>query len=378
MSIGGKTSDPLPLLNTFDPDTGLGVQGDYEAALIPTAPGDYTFHLTGSIDGTAVDETATSSDSTFNSVVDSTGIQFPNQLPALTDIITRLDRIDARLAALPSPGTGAIASSAPSASGTPIYDQLDAANAGCRERSVGGESGPDRRRGHWPCRRDHRPGCPWGRPARSPHGSLSNRADRDRAPRRGGPRTGRGARPARAWPWATLCPSRASRQRMLSSPRRRQRSRSSLVSGRIRSSRRSRSWTRTGRPWRPVRRPPLRAIRSSWPCRSSPTCPTASTPSPGEPSQPLTATWPAARSRSGSGSRRRQMDREPAAARPRPARRSGRSSPAGCSTWGWSGCSAWPSSGRSSRIKPRPRSNGSCRSPGCSRRSAPSWSSPSS
>jgi hypothetical protein len=129
VAVGGKTSDPLSLLNTFDPDTGLGVPGDYEAPIIPTAPGDYTFHLTGSIDGTAVDETATSSDSTFNSVVDSTGIQFPNQLPALTDIITRLDRIDARLAALPSPGTGAIASNAPSASGTPIYDQLDAANA---------------------------------------------------------------------------------------------------------------------------------------------------------------------------------------------------------------------------------------------------------
>ena len=103
VAVGGKTSDPLDLLNTFDPDTGLGVPGDYEAPIIPTAPGDYTFHLTGSIHGTAVDETATSSDSTFNSAVDATGIQFPNQLPALTDIITRLDRIDARLSASPAP-----------------------------------------------------------------------------------------------------------------------------------------------------------------------------------------------------------------------------------------------------------------------------------
>jgi hypothetical protein len=128
VSNGGKTSDPLPLLNTFDPDTGLGVPGDYEAAIIPTAPGDYTFHLTGSIDGTAVDETATSSDSTFNSVVDSTGIQFPNQLPALTDVITRLDRIDARLAS-PSPEANVAPSSAPGSSSTPIYDALDSANA---------------------------------------------------------------------------------------------------------------------------------------------------------------------------------------------------------------------------------------------------------
>ena len=102
VSVGGQTSDPLPLLNTYDPDTDLGIAGDYEAPIIPTAPGDYTFHLTGTIHATAVDETAVSSDSTFNSAVGATGIQFPNQLPALTDIVTRLDRIDARLAS-PTP-----------------------------------------------------------------------------------------------------------------------------------------------------------------------------------------------------------------------------------------------------------------------------------
>lgn len=125
VSVGGQTSAPLDLLNTFDPDTGLGIPGDYEAPIIPTAPGDYTFHLTGTIDGTAVDETATSSDSTFNSVVDATGIQFPNQLPALTDIITRLDRIDARLSASPAPSSAPVA--APSAQ--PIYNAVDAASA---------------------------------------------------------------------------------------------------------------------------------------------------------------------------------------------------------------------------------------------------------
>jgi hypothetical protein len=116
VSVGGQTSTPLGLLNTFDPDTGLGIPGDYEAPIIPTAPGDYTFHLTGSIQSTAVDETAVSSDSTFNSVVGATGIQFPNQLPALTDIVTRLYRIDARLAspapAAPATDNGAVAASA--------------------------------------------------------------------------------------------------------------------------------------------------------------------------------------------------------------------------------------------------------------------------
>ncbi len=124
VSVGGKTSDPLNLLNTFDPDTGLGVAGDYEAPIIPTAPGDYTFHLTGSIDGTPVDETAASSDSTFNSAVAATPIQFPNQLPALTDLITRLDRIDARISALGSPPPSAGAG-APSSE--PVSAEIDAA-----------------------------------------------------------------------------------------------------------------------------------------------------------------------------------------------------------------------------------------------------------
>jgi hypothetical protein len=108
VSFEGATSDPFPLLNRFDADTGLGVAGDYEAPLMPTVPGDYTFHLTGSIHGQAVDETATSGESTFDSAVEPTAIQFPTALPALSQILTRLDRIEARLSgdeptASPSP-----------------------------------------------------------------------------------------------------------------------------------------------------------------------------------------------------------------------------------------------------------------------------------
>ena len=102
VSVGGQQSAALDLLNKYDPDTGLGVQGDYEAPLVPTAPGDYTFHLSGKIHDTVVDETSTSSDSTFNSVVEATDIQFPAKLPSLTEVTTRLDRLDARVAAVAS------------------------------------------------------------------------------------------------------------------------------------------------------------------------------------------------------------------------------------------------------------------------------------
>jgi hypothetical protein len=99
VSTGNEQSDPMSLAPTFDEDTGLGIPGDYEATIIPTAPGDYTFHVTGTIHDQSVDETVTSSDSTFDAAVESTAIQFPSKLPALGGVITRLDRIDARIAA---------------------------------------------------------------------------------------------------------------------------------------------------------------------------------------------------------------------------------------------------------------------------------------
>ncbi len=109
VGVGGQDSASLDLVATYDGDTGLGTPGDYEAPLIPTVPGDYTFHLTGKIHDATVDETATSSDSTFNSAVNDTDIQFPAKLPSLTEVSTSLDRINARLSASPSPAPSAAA-----------------------------------------------------------------------------------------------------------------------------------------------------------------------------------------------------------------------------------------------------------------------------
>ena len=127
VSVGGQDSSPLSLTSKFDEDTGLGIPGDYETPLTPTAPGDYTFHLTGSIHGQAVDETATSSDSTFNSAVEATDVEFPNKLPSLTEITTSLDRINARLSASPAPGASA-AAPAPTADAG-LADAVSAAQA---------------------------------------------------------------------------------------------------------------------------------------------------------------------------------------------------------------------------------------------------------
>ena len=97
VSQGGKSTDVLPLLASFDPDTGLGTPGEYDAALIPTVPGDYTFHLTGSIHGTPVDETATSGDSTFDTVKDASAIEFPTQPLTTTALSANVVRVDGRV-----------------------------------------------------------------------------------------------------------------------------------------------------------------------------------------------------------------------------------------------------------------------------------------
>ena len=97
VSTADQQSDPMSLAPTFDEDTGLGIPGDYEAPMIPTALGDYTFHVTGTIHITKIDETATSSDTTFDSVVDPSAVQFPNKLPAVGDLATRIERVDARV-----------------------------------------------------------------------------------------------------------------------------------------------------------------------------------------------------------------------------------------------------------------------------------------
>jgi hypothetical protein len=107
VSTGSTQSDPLDFAPTFDEDTGLGMPGEYVAPIIPTAPGIYTFHLTGKIRSQAVDLTVTSSDSTFDSVISPSGIQFPVALPALGDVVTRLDRVDSRIATAQAAATKA-------------------------------------------------------------------------------------------------------------------------------------------------------------------------------------------------------------------------------------------------------------------------------
>lgn len=64
----------------------FGEPGWYQAFFFPTRAGAYTFHITGTIEEQAVDESFTSSPEGFNEVEEVSSAQFPVQLPAAAEL----------------------------------------------------------------------------------------------------------------------------------------------------------------------------------------------------------------------------------------------------------------------------------------------------
>jgi hypothetical protein len=95
----GTAAKLLPLVSSFDPDSGQGTKGVYNAYFIPTVPGDYSFHFSGTIHTTKVNITVKSSPTTFDSAHDPATIQFPQQAPSNLQLAQRLDAQAARQAA---------------------------------------------------------------------------------------------------------------------------------------------------------------------------------------------------------------------------------------------------------------------------------------
>ncbi|MFL5797006.1 MAG: hypothetical protein ACJ77A_03615 [Actinomycetota bacterium] len=102
VSYGNRTMGKL----TMEPDFEVGefgIPGDYRAFFVPTRPGDYTFHFTGTIKGTPVNESFASGPTTFSSVDDPSSVEFPVKDPTageLGDAVRRLQpRVDGAVAA---------------------------------------------------------------------------------------------------------------------------------------------------------------------------------------------------------------------------------------------------------------------------------------
>ena len=108
VSTAGRETAQPPMEPGFNVEGGFGTLGQYEAELMPTTPGEYTFHFTGTIHDEPVDVTVTSGEDTFSPVRSSTDIEFPVKVPTLADVATRLDRIDGRIAAVQSDAPAAL------------------------------------------------------------------------------------------------------------------------------------------------------------------------------------------------------------------------------------------------------------------------------
>ena len=95
-------NQPATLSLAIEPDFEVGefgTPGDYRAWFFPTRPGNYRFHFTGTIKGQQVDESFTSGPTTFSSVEDPTGVEFPAKDPSAAQVAQRLDREVPRLTA---------------------------------------------------------------------------------------------------------------------------------------------------------------------------------------------------------------------------------------------------------------------------------------
>ena len=102
ITFGDETSEPMDLEPAFFIEGGqvmFGDPGDYHADFVPSQPGEYTFHFTGTIDGEKVDEEMSSSPETFASVADAGEASFPAvEAPSNDELATRIDEEATRTA----------------------------------------------------------------------------------------------------------------------------------------------------------------------------------------------------------------------------------------------------------------------------------------
>jgi hypothetical protein len=87
VSVGEETTDPLALRTVFD------APGEYRADMIPTVVGGYTFHFTGTIGETRVDQSFTSPKDGFDEVSGTSDIAFPKQAPTTTELTEKLEAV---------------------------------------------------------------------------------------------------------------------------------------------------------------------------------------------------------------------------------------------------------------------------------------------
>jgi hypothetical protein len=80
VTTGGAEPLTLPMEPFFEVGE-FGTPGDYRAFFIPTAPGSYSFHFSGTIKGQKVDQTFKSDPRSFSDIEDPAQVQHPVRQP---------------------------------------------------------------------------------------------------------------------------------------------------------------------------------------------------------------------------------------------------------------------------------------------------------
>ena len=91
ISGGGANRLPLALASRF------GLPGKYEAQVVPTRTGDYTFRVSGTVGTMSVDEKFESGPNRFGGIEDTAALQFPEKVPSSADLARKLDDADGKL-----------------------------------------------------------------------------------------------------------------------------------------------------------------------------------------------------------------------------------------------------------------------------------------
>ena len=88
---GGAAAMPLTIAARF------GLPGKYQGLVLPTKVGDYTFHITGTVNTTQVDEKFESGPGRFGAIEDIAALQFPTKVPSNSDLASKLDDANVKL-----------------------------------------------------------------------------------------------------------------------------------------------------------------------------------------------------------------------------------------------------------------------------------------
>jgi hypothetical protein len=94
VAFGDQKVGPLALAPAF------GSPGEYRSAMVPTRPGTYSFRFVGTVKGQQVDQTFTSSNTTFESPKETAEIEFPVKDPSAGQLADRLERVEPRIEAV--------------------------------------------------------------------------------------------------------------------------------------------------------------------------------------------------------------------------------------------------------------------------------------